>query len=82
MHPGVVGELGMERSHRTWSGPGENRDALVGGQDLDIRPGLYDAWLDCLIQSVREYDPDFTDEIEELWRDVMRFGIKYLTDRY
>ena len=51
-------------------------------KDLDIGPELYDVWLDCLIQSVREYDPDFTDETEELWRDVMRFGIKYMTDRY
>ncbi len=46
--------------------------------DLDIRPGLYDLWLDCLLQAVRNHDPDFSPEVEKAWRDTLAVGIAYL----
>jgi hemoglobin-like flavoprotein len=49
---------------------------------LDIGPHLYEQWLDCLIQAVREYDPDFRDETEQAWRRVMGVGIEFLKSRY
>jgi hemoglobin-like flavoprotein len=49
---------------------------------LDIGPHLYDLWLDCLIQAVRECDPLFGEEIEEAWRRVMRVGIEFLKSKY
>jgi hemoglobin-like flavoprotein len=49
---------------------------------LDIGPHLYDQWLDCLIQAVREYDPTFRAETEQAWRRVMRVGIEFLKSRY
>ena len=49
---------------------------------LDIGPHLYDLWLDCLIQAVRECDPLFGDETEQAWRRVMRAGIEFLKSKY
>jgi hemoglobin-like flavoprotein len=49
---------------------------------LDIGPHLYDQWLDCLIQAVREYDPVFHAETEQAWRRVMRVGIEFLKSKY
>ena len=49
---------------------------------LDIGPHLYDLWLDCLIQAVRECDPLFGEETERVWRRVMRVGIEFLKSRY
>ncbi len=53
-----------------------------GRKDLDIRPQLYDVWLDCLIETVSEFDPQYSDEIERLWRDAMAFGVKFMQSRY
>ena len=53
-----------------------------GREDLDIRPELYDVWLKCLIETVSEFDPQYSDEIERLWRDAMAFGVKFMQSRY
>ena len=53
-----------------------------GRHELDIRPELYDAWLECLLQAVREYDPLFSDETETVWREAMQFGIDYMRKGY
>jgi hemoglobin-like flavoprotein len=53
-----------------------------GRNDLDIRPELYDSWLNCLIQAVREHDPQFTEELERLWRETMQVGIGFIRERY
>ena len=49
---------------------------------LDIGPHLYDLWLDCLIQAVRECDPLFGEETEQAWRKVMQVGIEFLKSKY
>ena len=49
---------------------------------LDIGPHLYDQWLECLVQAVRECDPLFGKEVEQAWRRVMRVGIEFLKSRY
>ena len=49
---------------------------------LDIGPHLYDQWLECLIQAVRECDPELCDETEQAWRRVMRVGIEFLKSKY
>jgi hemoglobin-like flavoprotein len=50
--------------------------------DLDIRPELYTLWLECLIQAVRECDPQFTPETEAAWRRIMEQGIKFMQSYY
>jgi len=49
---------------------------------LDIRPGLYDLWLHCLLEAARANDPEFTPEIEEDWRKTLEIGIEYLRSQY
>jgi len=51
-------------------------------KDLDIRPGLYDLWLECLIEAVRAKDPQFSPEVEAAWRETMAFGIGQMRARY
>jgi hemoglobin-like flavoprotein len=50
--------------------------------ELDIRPELYDLWLDRLVQAVSEFDPLFDPEIETAWRRILQPGIDYMKSRY
>ncbi|MCG6656872.1 globin [Halomonas campisalis] len=49
---------------------------------LDIRPALYDLWLDCLVDTARVFDEQFDADIELAWRLVMTPGIVYMTFHY
>jgi hemoglobin-like flavoprotein len=48
----------------------------------DIRPELHDVWLDCLIETVREFDPQFDPQIEAAWRRKLRPGIEFIKSKY
>lgn len=50
--------------------------------DLDIRPGLYDGWLESLLEAARRHDPLFSPEIEDAWRKTLAIGIEYMRSRY
>lgn len=53
-------------------------------RDYDIRPALFDLWLEALIETVREMDPEFGDDVELAWRVAMAPGItlmKHYHDR-
>ena len=53
-------------------------------RDYDIKPGLFDLWLEALIETVREMDPKFCDDVELAWRVAMTPGIilmKHYHDR-
>lgn len=49
---------------------------------LDIRPALYDLWLESLIETVKDYDKYFSSEIELSWRLVLSVGITYMKFKY
>ena len=51
-------------------------------QHHDIRPELYDQWLDCLIETVAKHDPDYTDEVGQAWRQRMGPGIELIRSMY
>ncbi len=51
-------------------------------RERDVVPELYEAWLDSLIATARESDPDFDDELELAWRVVLAPGIAYMKFRY
>lgn len=46
------------------------------GRDIPVR--LYDLWLDCLVDTVREMDSDATDAVALAWRIVMGPGIEFM----
>lgn len=56
--------------------------ARHGRDGLAIRPELYELWADCLVETARECDSAFCAEIEQSWRAVLGFGIRYMTERY
>jgi hemoglobin-like flavoprotein len=60
-------------------------DRLAGKharRELDIRPELYDVWLDCLVRSARQHDPEYTPALEEAWRKTLRAGIDRMRSAY
>jgi len=50
--------------------------------EQDIPPALYDRWLDSLMQTVREFDPQFDQNTELAWRLTLAPGISYLRFGY
>ena len=48
----------------------------------NIRPHLYDIWLDCLVKTVEKFDVEFNDGVEQSWRNVMTVGIEYMKFKY
>lgn len=55
---------------------------LHGRAGAGIDPPLYDAWLDCLIRAVSEYDPYFSADVERAWRAILGHGIAAMKARY
>lgn len=56
--------------------------ARHSASQMAIGAELYDLWLDCLLATVREVDPDWSAELEQAWESVMTIGIAYLVSRY
>jgi len=56
--------------------------AQHGHRRLDIGAELYDLWLDSLLDTVRECDTEFSEEVENAWERVMMVGIHYMLSRY
>jgi hypothetical protein len=42
-----------------------------GPDDLDIPAGLYEHWVEALVQTVAEHDPRFSPELEAHWREFL-----------
>ena len=53
-----------------------------GRSQLNIRPELYELWLDSLCETVKRMDPEWTPEVELGWRDRLRQGIDLITSLY
>lgn len=49
---------------------------------LDIRPELYDVWLDPLLKSIGEHDLLCNDETRLAWREVLNKGISVIKAQY
>ncbi len=49
---------------------------------LDIRPDLYDLWLDSVCETVKRMDPEWTPQVERAWRERMAPGIALITSLY
>ncbi len=48
----------------------------------NIRPELYELWLDALCEAIAKHDPQYTSELETMWRDAMRGGIDLIVSKY
>lgn len=56
--------------------------ARHGQRQLDIGAHLYDLWLDSLLDTVRQCDPECSNEVLEAWERVMAVGVRYLLRHY
>jgi hemoglobin-like flavoprotein len=50
--------------------------------DADVNPELYDDWLDCLLKTVKEFDPDYSRDVDLSWRLILSAGITYMKFHY
>ena len=48
----------------------------------DIRPHLYDLWLDSLLRTVKSCDSRYSAETERLWREAFKPAIDYIVSKY
>ena len=53
-----------------------------GRGDLDINPDLYPAFVESLMQTVAEHDPDFDETVAAAWRQSVAPGIAYMQSRH
>jgi len=49
---------------------------------MDIKPFYYQFWFDSLIKTISEFDHKFNDEVESAWKEVIQYGIQYISDGY
>lgn len=48
----------------------------------NIKPEWYGLWLDALMKTVRQHDPDYSPELGEAWREVLTPGIELIRGAY
>lgn len=48
----------------------------------DIKPGWYAYWVDALVATAAEYDPEWSDELEDDWRRLLGYVTRHLSVRY
>lgn len=60
----------------------ERLGRLHGRDQLDIDPGLYPAWIETLLATVREFDDEYDERLDEAWRLVIDGGIAAMVACY
>ena len=51
-------------------------------ENLDIRPQLYDLWIDALIRTIRTHDRELTNEDVLAWQEVLNKGVSVIKSGY
>lgn len=49
---------------------------------LDIPPAMYELWRDCLLETIREFDPKVDSRTEAAWRRVVQQAIDFMVAHY
>jgi hemoglobin-like flavoprotein len=47
-------------------------------REIDVDPALYEVWLDMLVETVKEFDSEYTEDVGLAWRVVMSPGIAFM----
>lgn len=50
--------------------------------NLNIKPELYDIWLDTLVLTAQEYDSQWSDTVENAWRTILGFAVRRMIANY
>lgn len=48
----------------------------------NIRPDMYAAWLDALLDTVRKHDPEYSEDVSAAWRRTLQPGIELIRGAY
>jgi hemoglobin-like flavoprotein len=56
----------------------ENIAVLHGKKKLNIPASYYDLWLNCMLLTVAERDPEYNTHVDTAWRVSMTPGIEYM----
>jgi hemoglobin-like flavoprotein len=60
-----------------------NRLAVLHDRShVNIEPSMYSFWIDSLLKTIAEIDPQFNAEISEAWREHLVAAIKHMQGRY
>ena len=51
-------------------------------RELGVDPSMYQPFLDALIDTVRDCDPQFTPAVESAWRRTVEQGVAYMQAKY
>ncbi|HXL34882.1 MAG TPA: globin domain-containing protein [Gemmatimonadales bacterium] len=51
-------------------------------RELGIDPSMYQPFIDALIDTVRQNDPQFTSAVESAWRKTVEKGVAYMQAKY
>ena len=51
-------------------------------RDLDVAPALYGPFIDALIATVKQFDPEYSPAVEAAWRDTVAPGVDYMKKRH
>jgi hemoglobin-like flavoprotein len=51
-------------------------------RDLDVAPRLYAPFVDSLIETARQHDPQFTPEVETAWRATLAAGVAFMKSKH
>lgn len=51
-------------------------------KNLDINPELYMFWMASFQQAVSEIDPDYNDDIENSWQEVLEKTVNFISEGY
>ncbi len=70
----TMASVGTEEAHNELIRLGNSH----GVQGMNIPEYMYDLWLDCLMQTVREFQNDWTSETETSWREMLNPHIELL----
>ncbi len=65
---------------QTGSGRDEIERLAERHRGLNVKPEHYDLWLEALCEALAKHDPEFTPELEQLWRQAMQKGIQLMSE--
>ena len=51
-------------------------------RDMAVPPSFYAPFIDSLIATVAQYDPECTPEVEQAWRTTVAAGVEYMKARF
>lgn len=49
---------------------------------LNIEPRLYEFWLTSVVDTAREFDPEWNENIEDAWKTILGYVINHMTKYY